>query len=389
MSRMENNTSSKKRVAVIGAGIVGLAHAWSAAERGHVVTLFERSSKASGASIRNFGMVWVIGQRDDAQSVAITARERWLRAGQEAGIWIQPCGSIHLAHRRDEWEVLCEFHESQRSTPRGASLSLLTRDEVLHRTPAANPDGLLGGLWSNTECCVDPTSAIRTLPNWLQNQYGVNVRYSTAVVHVEPGALTTGCGATHRFDRIIICSGDDLATLKPEVYREQSIRRCKLHMMRTITQPDSWRIGPHLASGLTLRHYPNFQHCQSLRPLAERIADETPELDRFGIHVMASQNHLGQVVLGDSHQYDDEVEPFDESEIDRLIERELRKILVLPTWEMQSRWHGIYAKYTRDIVFEREPEPGVHVCTGLGGNGMTLSLGIAERAWNRWETAAS
>lgn len=104
---------------------------------------------------------------------------------------------------------------------------------------------------------------------------------------------------------------------------------------------------------------------------------------------MASQNHLGQVVLGDSHQYDDEVEPFDESEIDRLIERELRKILVLPTWEMQSRWHGIYAKYTRDIVFEREPEPGVHVCTGLGGNGMTLSLGIAERAWNRWETAAS
>jgi FAD dependent oxidoreductase TIGR03364 len=383
---MAINNSPKERVAIVGAGIVGLAHAWSAAERGHSVTLFERSPKASGASIRNFGMIWVIGQRDDAQDIALTARERWLRASQEAGISVQPCGSIHLAHRPDEWEVIQEFHESHRSSHRGTTLGLLTRDEVLNRTPAANPAGLLGGLWSSTECCVDPTSAIRAMPTWLQSKYGVDVRYSTAVVHVEPGKLVAGCGAVHSFDRIVICSGDDLATLKPEVYREQSIRRCKLHMMRTITQPDDWRIGPHLASGLTLRHYPNFQHCASLRSLIQRVASQTPELDRFGIHVMASQNHLGQVVLGDSHQYDDEVEPFDESEIDRLIERELRKILVLPTWEMQSRWHGIYAKYTQDIAFEREPEPRVHVCTGLGGNGMTLSLGVAERAWNRWET---
>jgi FAD dependent oxidoreductase TIGR03364 len=382
---MAINNSPKERVAIVGAGIVGLAHAWSAAERGHSVTIFERSAKASGASIRNFGMIWVIGQRDDVQPLAKTARERWLKAGKEAGIWVQPCGSIHLAHRVDEWEVIREFYDSHRSSQRGATLSLLSRDEVLQRTPAANPEGLIGGLWSSTECCVDPTSAIRAMPVWLQSKYGIDVRYSMAAVHVEPGKLVTGCGTVHSFDRIVICSGDDLATLKPEVYREQNIRRCKLHMMRTITQPDGWRIGPHLASGLTLRHYPNFQHCASLGTLVQRVAAETPELDRFGIHVMASQNHLGQVVLGDSHQYDDEVEPFDESQIDRLIERELQKILVLRTWEMQSRWHGIYAKYVQDIAFEREPEPGVHVCTGLGGNGMTLSLGVAERAWNRWE----
>jgi FAD dependent oxidoreductase TIGR03364 len=264
-------------------------------------------------------------------------------------------------------------------------LALLDRQQVLAKSPAANPEGLLGGLWSDRECCIDPTSAIRAMPAWLHARYGVEFRFSTAVVQVDSARAVTGDGIQHAADRFIICSGDDLATLMPDVFREQPIRRCKLHMMRTGPQPEGWRLKTHLASGLTLRHYPNFQNCESLPALMQRIESETPELNRYGIHVMASQNHLGEVVLGDSHEYDDDVEPFDSAEIDRLIERELRKILALPQWEMQARWHGIYAKYTQGIAFECEPEPGVHVCTGLGGNGMTLSFGIAERAWTRWE----
>ena len=155
--------------------------------------------------------------------------------------------------------------------------------------------------------------------------------------------------------------------------------------MRTIPQPDSWRIGPHLAGGLTLRHYPNFNGCPTLKSLQRRIAHQSPELDELGIHVMASQNHLGQVVLGDSHQYGDQVEPFDTCNIDQYILRELRKIIQLPTWDLQAHWHGIYAKYTGGLVFEQLVTPGVRVFTGLGGNGMTLSFGLAEDAWERWE----
>jgi glycine/D-amino acid oxidase-like deaminating enzyme len=160
-------------------------------------------------------------------------------------------------------------------------------------------------------------------------------------------------------------------------------------MLRTVAQPDNWKLGCHIASGLTLRHYSSFQVCPSLTALKERIAAETPELDQFGIHVMASQDNLGRLVLGDSHEYGNDLEPFDTHSIDSLILRELAKIVRLPTWSIESHWHGIYAKTLNNIATLESPEKGVHICTGLGGAGMTLSFGVAEHNWQSWsgETA--
>lgn len=370
-------------VAVVGAGIVGLAHAWSAVARGHRVRVFERSPRASGASIRNFGMVWPIGQpAGERHSIALVSRDRWLAAGREAGVWVNPCGSIHLAHRADEWEVLREFARSGPAD--GYDCRLLAPAEVAAATPAANPRGLLGGLWSPTELCVNPPAAVRRLPAWLHAAHGVGFDFSTTITAAEPGAVRAADGRAWRCDRAIVCGGADFETLFPEVFAAAGLRRCKLQMLATHPPAGGWRIGPHLAGGLTLRHYENFAVCPSLGPLRARIAAETPELDRHGIHVMASQDDAGRLILGDSHEYDEAIEPFDKEEIDGLILRELRRIVAFPDWTIAERWHGVYAKHPAAPVLAAEPLPEVHVRTATGGSGMTMAFGLAERDWEAW-----
>jgi hypothetical protein len=140
-----------------------------------------------------------------------------------------------------------------------------------------------------------------------------------------------------------------------------------------------------LAGGLTLRHYEAFGECPSLPALKQRVAAETPELDRYGIHVMASQNGLGEVVLGDSHEYDGDIMPFDKREIEELMLRELHRMIDLPDWTIEERWHGIYPKAPGLIQYENQPEPNVEVVIASGGCGMTMSFGFANRLWERWE----
>ncbi len=376
-----------QRLAIIGAGIGGLAQAWMGARRGWQVTVFEQTDRARAASIRNFGMVWPIGQPlGPLHDCALRSQQLWREAAIASGVWLNNCGSVHLAHHHDELAVLEEF--AARSAAAGTDRTLLTAEQTLALAPAANPDGLCGGLRSSTELGVDPTAAIEGLAAWLAREHAVRFRFSSAVSRIEAGAgrgdlteVVLASGETLPFDRVVICCGASLDRLFPESLADSGLRPCKLQMLRTVAQPADWRIGPHLASGLTLRHYRNFDDCPSIQRVRDRIARESPELDQWGIHVMASQNAGGDVILGDSHEYDQPFEPFDQALIDDLILRELRQVIRLRDWTITARWHGVYAKNPAGPVWQAEPLPNVHLWTGLGGSGMTMAFGLAEQFW--------
>jgi len=367
-------------VLVVGAGIMGLAHAWLAAEQGHRVTVVERAPRATGASLRNFGMIWPIGQPAGGPlDAALAGRRRWLYLAREAGIRAEPCGSIHLAYRDDELAVLEEF--ACQAPALGYDVCMLTPTEVHAATPAARASGLLGGLRTRMELAVDPATALPGIAAWLAERHSVTFMWNTTVVSAAAGRLDTADGRRLTGDRILICGGADFETLFPELLASSGLVRCKLQMLATGPQPEGWRLRTHLASGLTLRHYRAFAVCPALDRLRQRVAAEMPELDRHGIHVMAAQSARGDVILGDSHDFDEPFSPFDSTAIDELILRELRKCIDLPDWTIARRWHGVYAKHSSATHFAAEPLPGIAIRTGAGGAGMTLAFGLAERDW--------
>ena len=370
-------------VAIVGAGIVGLAHAWAAARRGLSVVILERDLACQGASIRNFGMIWPIGHMPEVLPVALESRRLWLELFREMKLWHRAEGSVFLAFHDDEATVMKEFIAG--SAEEGYHCRWLDREQVLKAVPAANPHGLVGGMASDTEICVDSPAAIARIPQWLAQRYGVTLRFGATVVGVEEPRVILSDGDSYKADRVVVCSGHDIRTLFPEVYKSSGIYRCKLQMIAAAPQPDGWRIGPLLAGGLTLRHYASFRRCPTLPLVRERIARESPQYDRFAIHLMASQHESGQVIMGDSHEYGDEVTPFDNPEIDDQMLAGLRKMLQLKDWRIARRWHGIYAKHATLLEFVAQPQPNVRIVNATGGTGMSLSFGTAERMWREWE----
>lgn len=370
-------TQHQPHVAIIGAGIVGLAHAWAAARAGYRVTVFERSDKARGASVRNFGMCWPIGQPFEHFDLALRSRELWTEFTAATGAYVRPTGSVHVVTHDDEAAVLEEFVAAAAGT--SCRVSMLTAAQVGSDVPGVRKGVAKAGMLSRSEMNLDPREALALLPSFLKERHDVRFHWNTAVVHVGEGKLRTAAGETHAFDEAYVCSGHDFETLFPEILAASPLKPCKLQMMRTVPQPDGWKMGPMLASGLTLRQYSSFHACPSLAAVKARVAREMPELDLYGIHVMASQDRFGGIVLGDSHEYGSDIEIFDKTEIDELMLRELRKLYDFPDWTIAERWHGIYAKHFGGIEYRVDALPGVQIATGTSGSGMTMSFGLADR----------
>lgn len=367
-------------VAVVGAGIVGLAFAWEAARRGHSVVVFDRTAKPQGASVRNFGMIWPIGQTPGSDyNRAIHSRQRWLELRAKAGIWAAECGSLHAVYYADEDAVLREF--ATVAPTFGVTCEYLSATEAAARFPAINPTGLKGALYSPTELAVNPPDAVARIPRFLAETFGAQLRLGVAVTHIDMPRVRTANGETWHADRVFVCSGTDFATLFPDVFAASGIRRCKLQMLKTHAQPNDWRLGTHVAGGLTLGHYKAFEVCATLATVKARIATTMPEYVRYGIHVMASQNDRGEVIIGDSHEYDPDISLFDKSAIDDLILRYLRELVNLPDWSIAARWHGAYAKHPTKSFVTAEPQPECVIAVAPGGAGMTLSFGIAAEWW--------
>ncbi len=361
---------------VIGAGIVGLATAKALSEQGYQVTVYDRHPRALGASIRNFGMVWPVGQpAGDAFSWAVRSRDAWKDICGRVGAWHEQTGSLHLAYSDIELAVLEDYVLQYRGE---RSCAMLTPEETLRKSPAANPEGLKGALWSSEEVIVDPREAIGAVADFLTEQRSVRFRWNTCVSRIVDNAVYVGEKSVQQAEVIVLCSGADFETLYPGLFGSLPITKCKLQMMRLEAQPAGWRIGPPLCGGLSLLHYGAFLATPSIQPLREWAEREMAEYLKWGIHVMVSQHGNGELTIGDSHEYGLSPDPFDRQSINKLIVDYLDGFARFKDRRLTQSWNGVYAKMTdgQSYLFQ-QADDHVFVLNALSGAGMTLSFGLA------------
>ena len=370
------NRRQYKSAIVIGAGIIGLATARALAIRGYKVTVFEKNSFASGASVRNFGMIWPIGQLDGVDyERAMLSRKIWKEVCTEAEIWFEETGSLHLAYEKDEWLVLEELAEIYQH--RG--YKLLTTQQISQKSAAVNPDQLKGALFSEHEMIVDPRKTSAQIASFLGSRYEVDFIFEKAITSVSYPKVYS-YNATWSADEIYVCNGADFDNLYGDIVKSQPVTRCKLQMMRAIAQPGKWRLGPALCAGLSLIHYKSFAAASSLEALKKRFETEMAEYIKWGIHVMVSQMENGELIIGDSHEYGYTLNPFDSDHINKLILDYLRKFAFFKDITITDTWNGTYTKLTNGAThIVLKPEHGVCLINGLGGAGMTLSFGLCEQ----------
>jgi FAD dependent oxidoreductase TIGR03364 len=256
-------------------------------------------------------------------------------------------------------------------------VSWLSSEDVKTKFPSIHPGNTFGGLWSKDEMIIESRQIMQVLPSYLSEKYAIKFHFDHLVTEVQPGHVKIG-SKKEEADLICICNGADFELLYPTVFKEY-FTKCQLQMLRIVSQPNNYLIGPSLCGGLSLIHYKSFSVASSLPALKLYYESKFAEYLKYGIHVMVSQNHIGELTIGDSHEYSSDFLPFNSMHINQLVLDYLEKIILIKDWRIVQTWNGIYSKLLDGSTgFNKEIEDNVWIINGLGGAGMTLSLAYAE-----------
>jgi FAD dependent oxidoreductase TIGR03364 len=359
-------------LAVVGAGIVGMACALAAARQGKRVVVIDRDAQANGASIRNFGFVTVTGQeRGDMWRRALRSRDVWAEVAPEAGIPILHRGLL-MAVRRDE---AVSVLEAFLGTEMGEGCRLLGREETAAAHPEAATAALKAALWSPHELRVESREAIPRLAAWLRERHGVTFHWGTAALEVHTAKVVTTQGVIEA-EAIAVCPGDDLFTLFPERIAARGVTRCKLQMLR-LADP-GYRLSAAVMSDLGLGRYAGYAALPEAGPLRARLAAEQPDHLANGVHLIVVQSADGSLVVGDSHHYAPTPDPFSHQAVDSLILDEFAAVLPGPVPPVLERWTGTYASAPDAAVLKDKPLHGVRLVMVTTGAGASTGFALGE-----------
>lgn len=375
--------SKKYDLIVIGGGVLGTFHAYHALLKGFSVAILEKNSKPEGATVRNFGQVVPSGMDKKWQNFGKESLNIYKDIQSQFDISIRQNGTVYLASNQEEMQLIEELH--QINIANDYESKVLTKEQCLIKYAGLRADYCTGGLFFSQEVTVEPATMIHKLHQYMTANLGLDLFMNTTVLNTENRndevIATTSKGDEYKASKIIICNGSDFKILYPEIYNNSDLVVSKLQMLQTKPQ-NNYKLDGSILTGLTIRRYESFEECKSYSAIKAKENPDSFE-KKYGVHILFKQALDGSVILGDSHEYapakDIDALGFDfNMDIDNFMIEEAKKIINLPTYEIQNRWFGMYSQCKTKDVFEHTVGENIHIITGIGGKGMTGSAGFAK-----------
>ncbi len=366
-----------QRTVVVGAGILGTVHAFFALARGAQVVHLERDTLPSGATVRNFGLIWVSGRAAGREvSLALRSRELWQAIADEvAGVGFRANGSLTLVNTEGEMQV------AERAVAREDSdlreFVLLTHDEVLGRNPALEGK-FEAGLWCGRDAAVESRAALGALREAMEATGRYQYLSDRELVGLSDNEVLDHRGAHHTGDQVWICLGANLSGFGAELFETEPVRRVRLNMAET--RPLGRELTTSVADGDSFRYYPGFRD-----DATELLEAQEPLAERYAIQLLCQQRLHGGLTIGDTHEPD---EPGLFETVDApmdLVVAAARGLIGDDLPAIERRWSGVYHQMALDseeLYYRRDLARGVTAITGAGGRGMTLAPAIAEESFS-------
>lgn len=371
---------------VVGAGIVGLAHAYEASKRGLKVVVVEKNTRCVGASIRNFGFITVSGQSSrDTWRRAMYSRNVWHEITQKAGIPIIHNGSWVVCNRSEAFDVAHAFLK----TEMGEGCELFSSDDfsVLPRLGIKNIDSLrlkqiAGLLYSPYEFRVESKEAIPQLASYLQTTIGVDFYWETEVLSIDDSSVHT---SNNQFDaqRIVVCPGAELTGIAKPYIEKHDLKLCTLQMLRIKVQ-EGFILPGSVMTDNSLARYLGWSELPEAKALKERIAIEMPEYVKEGIHLIVVQSADGSLVVGDSHRYGSSENVFASDKIEQLIIELMYRVLSITEHTVIERWTGVYPISNAFDALIEKVSPTMRVVIVSSGTGASTAFGLAKDNFDEW-----
>lgn len=200
-----------KRVAVVGAGVMGLWLSHNLLRRGYEVTLLEKDDGSFRNACSHYagGMLAPFVELESAEPVialmgaaSMQLLPGWLETLAKK-VWFQSTGSLVVAHPRDQAE-LDRLALRVRTSPLPHDVRECNVRDIMDLEPDLE-DRFRQGLFFPHEGQINPRELLPALLEFVKAK-GADVHFNTPVDEIQPGKVSCK-GEVLQFDQVVDCRG--------------------------------------------------------------------------------------------------------------------------------------------------------------------------------------